>query len=190
MKGFFRKKQLMMVALVVALGAAVYLNYYLTKEPLLSTGGDGISAPVEEDRGNLGDASFVGGPVSSGPTETPPAQSGGYFETARQNRTAAREEALGIIRDVLDNAQASAADKAAATQKATAIADCVLQESQIENLVVAKGFGDCVAFIEDGRCSVVVQGENLQQKETLQILEIVVSQSQVQPANVQIVAAA
>ncbi len=191
MKAFFRKKQLMMVALVVALGAAVYLNYYLTAEPSLSAGTEDSSAVEEE---NLGDATFVDGPVSSESAadkeeEKPSDTDSNYFDTARKNRSAAREEALGILQEVLDNAQAAAEDKAAATAKAAAIADNVLQESHIESLVVAKGFGDCVVFIEESHCSVVVQGENLQQQETLQILEIVVSQSKVEPQNVQIMAA-
>ena len=193
MKAFFRKKQLMMVALVVALGAAVYLNYYMTAEPSLSTGAEDSSSVEEE--GKLGDATFVDGPVSSDTAADqgegkPSGTQGNYFDTARKNRSAAREEALGILQDVLDNAQASAQDKATATAKASAIADNVLQECHIESLVVAKGFGDCVVFIEDAHCSVVVKGENLQQQETLQILEIVVSQSKVEPKNVQIMAAA
>ena len=178
----------MMVALVVALGAAVYLNYYMTQEPSLSTGAEDSSSVDEE--GKLGDATFVDGPVSDAPADGEvSATPADYFDTARKNRTAAREEALGILQDVLDNAQASAEDKAAATAKASAIADNVLQECHIESLVVAKGFGDCVVFIEGAHCSVVVQGENLQQQETLQILEIVVSQSTVEPKNVQIMAA-
>ena len=161
---FLKKKQWMTVALVAALGVAVYLNYYLTQEPLLSTGGD-TSEGREED--NLGDATFVGAGVSkpegeqSGPegnkTEKPD-----YFDTARANRTAAREEALSILQEVLDNAGASAEDKAAATAKAAEIAENVLQESRIESLITAKGFADSVVYLEDGACSVVVEAEELQ----------------------------
>ena len=53
----------------------------------------------------------------------------------------------------------------------------------------AKGFGDSVVFIDGDRCSVVVQAEELQQQESLQILEIVVSQAGVAPEKVQIVTA-
>ena len=197
MKKFFQKKQLMMVALVVALGVAVYLNYYLTKEPTLSAGGQAkppVSSQEPEEDDRLGEATFVDAPVSGeGDKNTdkqPDKGTAAYFDTARKNRTTAREEALGIIRDVLDNAQASAEDKTKATAQATAIADNVLQESHIESLIVAKGFADCVVFIDGENCSVVVQGKDLQQQETLQIMEIVVSQSDVAAKNVQIMAAA
>ncbi|MBQ8683953.1 MAG: SpoIIIAH-like family protein [Clostridia bacterium] len=193
MKAFLKKKQLMTVALVAALGVAVYLNYYLSSEPGLSAGTD-VSAPENSD--TLGEATFVGAPVSKPEnSDTGKGESSSekkeptYFDEARANRTAAREEALSILQEVLDNAQASAEDKAAATEKATAIAENVLQESNIESLITAKGFPDSVVYISGDSCSVVVQTEALQQQESLQILEIVVSQADVSAGKVQIVAA-
>ena len=183
MKTFLKKKQLMVMALVVALGLAVYLNVYLVDSPALTAGTDVEEEQPEKDDTNLGDATFVGTEVSD------PEESYSYFDEARQKRTAAREEALSIIQEVLDSAQASAVDKAQATQRATAIAENVLQESNIENLIAAKGFIDSVVYIDGERCSVVVQAEELQPQESLQILEIVVSQSAVAADKVQILAA-
>ena len=193
MKQFFKKKQLMMVALVAALGLAVYLNYYLLEDPALSAGTDPENSSVSEEGDHLGDATFVGVGVSD-PDESQPEESTpteptlSYFDQARENRTAAREQALGIIREVLDSAQTSAEDKAAATQRATAIAENVLQESHIEGLIAAQGFADSVVYSDGERCSVVVQADTLRQQESLQILEIVVSQSAVTADKVQIVA--
>jgi len=181
MKAFLKKKQLMVVALVGALGLAVYLNFYLMDDPALSAGTEAGEEQREES--HLGDATFVGTQV------TDPPETLSYFDEARQKRTAAREEALSILQEVLDSAQASAQDKAQATEKATAIAENVLQESNIENLIAAKGFADSVVYIDGERCSVVVQAESLQQQESLQILQIVVSQSAVEADKVQIVPA-
>ena len=180
MKKFLKKKQWMLVALVAALGLAVYLNFYLVDTPGLAAGTNNENSREES---NLGDATFVGTGVSE------PSEEASYFDEARVKRTAAREEALSIIQEVLDSAQASADDKAQATQRATAIAENVLQESNIENLLLAKGFADSVVYIDGNRCSVVVQADNLQQQESLQILQIVVSQSAVEANQVQIVAA-
>ena len=179
MKKFVKKRQLMLVALVAALGLAVYLNFYLVETPSLSAG---TGASENRDDSHLGDATFVGTGVSD------PNEALTYFDEARANRTAAREEALSILQEVLDSAGASAEDKAQATQKATAIAENVLQESNIENLILAKGFADSVVCIDGDRCSVVVQAEALQQQESLQILQIVVSQSSVEADRVQITA--
>jgi len=193
MKHFLKKKQWMTLGLVAALGLAVYLNYYMTTDPALSAGTEPESSTPTEEGEHLGDATFVGTGVSDpkeeSNTPTPP-ESLSYFDQARENRTAAREEALGILQEVLDNAQASAEDKRTATQKATAIAENVLQESKIENLIMAKGFADSVVHIDGDSCSVVVQAEALQQQESLQIMEIVVSQSAVTADKVQILSSA
>ncbi len=192
MKHVFGRKQWVTLALVGALGLAVYLNYYLTTDPALSAGTD-VSAPGEEgEEEHLGDATFVGTGVSdpeSESTETPPEDTRNYFDKARDNRAAAREEALGILQEVLDNAQATAEDKKTATGQAAAIAENVLQESKIENLILAKGFADSVVHIDGDCCSVVVQSVDLQQQESLQIMEIVVSQSDVAADKVQILSA-
>lgn len=181
MKRFLKKKQWMMVALVGALGLAVYLNFFLASTPSsLQTEDD---AAANRSDSSLGDATFVGAGVSD------PKEDASYFTEARAVRTAAREEALAIIQEVLDSAGASAEDKAEATQKATAIAENVLQESNIENLLLAKGFADSVVYIDGERCSVVVQAQELQQQESLQILQIVVSQSAVSADQVQIMTA-
>lgn len=190
MKHSFGKKQWVTLALVGALGLAVYLNYYLTTDPALSAGTD-LSAPTdEEEETHLGDATFVGAGVSDpdeGEETAPlPEDTRNYFEKARDNRLAAREEALSILQEVLDNAGASAEDKKAATGQAAVIAENVLQESKIENLILAKGFADSVVHIDGDTCSVVVQSVDLQQQESLQIMEIVVSQSDVAADKVQI----
>lgn len=190
MKHVFGKRKWATLALVGALGLAVYLNYYLTTDPALSAGTD-VSAPTEEEgeEPHLGDATFVGAGVSDPETATPQEDTRNYFDKARDNRTAAREEALSILQEVLDNAQASAEDKKTATGQAAAIAENVLQESKIENLILAKGFADSVVHIDGDSCSVVVQSVDLQQQESLQIMEIVVSQSDVAADKVQILAA-
>ncbi len=183
MKQYFKKKQWMTLSLVAAMGVAVYLNYAMAGDASVAVNGGQSEEPHQSEGENLGDATFVGTDVSE------PPQPLGYFDQARENRTIAREEALGLIQDVLDNAQTPAEEKETATQKATAIAETILQESNIESLLMAKGFADSVVYIDGDRCSVVVQAEALQQQESLQIMEIVVSQSSVRPEQVQIMAA-
>lgn len=183
MKQQLKKRQWMTLALVAAMGVAVYLNYAMAGDPAMAVNGEEQEYSQQPDGESLGDATFVGTEVSDPPEPL------GYFEQARENRAIAREEALSIIQDVLDNAQTPAEEKQNATQKATAIAENVLQESNIESLLMAKGFEDSVVYIDGDRCSVVVQAEALQQEESLQIMEIVVSQSSVSPEQVQIMAA-
>ncbi len=206
MKKLFEKKQWMMLSLVAALGVAVYLNYYFTSEPLLQAGtsGEPESSVSEGTQSRpLGSASFVQEGASSAadgeakPVQGSVSQAGenaavakkGYFDRARETRTQAREEAVRTLEDTLGGAGASAKEKATAAEQATAIAENILQESNIENLVMAKGFSDCVAFIENGACSVVVSAGELKAAECLQVLEIVMAQTGLAAKNIQITAA-
>lgn len=188
MKKGFGKRQWLTLALVVALGAAVYLNYYFTQDiPLTQADKETVNDTVNgTNNGTLGDALFVGGTVEQ--EKLPSEQTAeDYFKDARTARTAAREEAVKLLDEVFDSATATAEERAAATAKATAIADHILQESNIENLIIAKGFTDCVAFIHDDGCRVVVDATSLQPAESVQIMEIVLSQSDIVADNVQIV---
>lgn len=175
MKNWFGKKQIVLGALVLALGAAVYLNYSLAGDGIaVQTGTDKTTTTTSGTADHLGDSQFVGNTT------------GDYFAIARKSRSKAREEALDILEDVLLDKSTDDETLAASMAQVTAIAQAVAQEDKIENLVKAKGFLDCIAYIEGENCSVVVKGEALSDEETVQILEIVTSQSTVSAKNVTI----
>ncbi len=187
MKKLFEKKQWLMLTMVAVLGVAVYLNYYFTQEPGLSAGsptvGEEVSMPEKE---HLGDASFVGAtPEGQMPAE--PATEG-YFDNARAARKTAREESVRLINETLAAPGATAEQQSAAEKQTAAIAEHILQESNVESLILAKGFTDCVVFLEEDTCQVVVDAPGLTAGQTVQILEIVLSQTAVEAKNVQITA--
>lgn len=177
MKKWFGKKYVVLAALVLALGAAVYLNYSLAGDGVsVKTGGStepstsGTTAAGE----NLGDSRLVNTTTTD------------YFATARSNREKARKESLSILQEVLEDKSKAKEVLAQSAQKATAIALAVTQEDKIESLVKAKGFADCVAYLEDDHCNVVVKSKELTESQTVQILEIVTAQSKVEAKNVSI----
>ena len=61
-------------------------------------------------------------------------------------------------------------------------------ESNIETLVMAKGFSDCVAVINGDMATIVVKtdGDGLLASEISQINEIVYEQAQILPVNIKI----
>ena len=60
-----------------------------------------------------------------------------------------------------------------------ALVDVALREAQIESLVIAKGYSDCVAYIADDAISVAVAAPEggLQQADVAVIADIVITQS-------------
>ncbi len=187
MKKFTFKKQALVLTLVAALGIAVYLNYYFSDRGL-TTGGNNTSG------GNLGEAIFVkdetdttkenegeGDAVSVGAQVS-------YFEQARKNRETARDEAVDIIKDIAADLKTDSTVAEKVLTQTTALADAVTREAKIEGLIKAKGFSDCVVYIAEESCSVVVKAETLTGAQTLQITEIVTAQSKIPAQKINIMA--
>lgn len=187
MKRFFGKKQVLVATLAVALGLAVYLNYYLAQNELKSDTATGGNNTTTTTGGHLGDSQYV-----SGTTTVPVEQTGSttvqtpYFKQARESREAARAESLQMLQELVNDVKSSQAVIDDATEKILAAAEAGERESAIESLVKAKGFADCVAYIEGDRCNVVVLSEGLTGAQTLQITEIITAQSSIKPENIKI----
>lgn len=185
MSKFIKKKQIVLAVLVVALGAAVYLNYYFS---LQSPGVEGTSSSDTSSK-NLGDAQYVNNPSAVTPSDDTTSQEDptGYFAQARLNRENARQEALDVVVELMNSAKISDETEQQALAKTVEIAQAIEQESKIESLIKAKGFADCVVFIEDDKCSVVVAVEEMTAAQALQITEAVTAQSNIVAQNINIV---
>ena len=182
MNHIFGKKQVLLATLIVALGLAVYLNYYFsTQNPdVLNTN----TSTTSKD--NLGDAQYVNGSAVSEPPESDAADPDDYFAQARLNRENARTDALDVIKDMMNDVKATDEIKKQAAEKAAAVAAAIEQESKIESLIKAKGFADCVVYIEGENCNVVVKSDGLKPQESVQITEIVTTQSNIVAQNISI----
>ena len=184
MTRIFGKKQVLLATLIVALGVAVYRNYYFSSQQPPTTDVNGRPTSSTSSR-NMGDAQFVGNSsVVSSPESTVDAND--YFVQARLSRESAREEALDIVKDMMNDVKATDEVKKQAAEKAAAIAQAVEQESKIESLIKSKGFADCVVYIEGENCSIVVRSEGLKPQESVQITEIVTTQSNIVAQNINI----
>lgn len=180
MKKFLGKKTVLLGTLVLALGAAIYLNYFLADGPINIVDSNNTQTEEPNDDKTLGEAINV-----NGETDTPTAAD--YFKQARESREAAREEAVQTVKDLLNDVKTTDEQKQTATAEAIAIAKAIEQESNIESLIKAKGFTDCVVYIADDSCSVVVQGDSLTVQDTAKISQVVTSQAAVLAQNINIV---
>ena len=63
----------------------------------------------------------------------------------------------------------------------------IQNEANIETLVKAKGFEECVAVISEDSVSVIVSAESLQASDTAKILSIVYETTGISPSKVSII---
>ena len=160
--------------------AAVYLNWK-------------YAGNVAETEGKvLGESVLVSDEVTDGADEAAIYEGeGDYFASARLTRQQARDSALALLQEAAaeENADQSVLDEAVSAMKV--LAANTLAEAQIENLVTAKGYRDCVVFMSDESVSVVVstQGEGLTDTDVARITDIVVTETDCRPDGIKIMEA-
>ena len=152
--------------------------------------------PVEEADKILGEAELVSGQetveeITPAADETTVYGGADYFASARLTRQQARDNALALLREATEQEGADEAALTEASQEIQVLASYTLKESQIENLVTAKGYVDCVAFMGDTSVSVVVSTESgeLTAEDVVRITDIAVTETGLKPGAIRIMAA-
>ena len=99
-----------------------------------------------------------------------------YFAAVRLSRQEARDSAIGLLQEAM--AYDTASDSASA-QELEELVQVALSEAQIESLVIAKGYADCVAYMSGEGISVAVAApeQGLQQTDIALITDIIMNQS-------------
>lgn len=170
------RKQLVLASLVLALGAAVYLNWQFAGTNKLPVGDSSSSTSSQLGAAQLVNNAYVetvnddmqGSEQANTKTDS--------FAQARLDRQASRDEALELLDKVLEDVDADAEVKKAAVEEASAMAQSILKETNVEGVLKAKGYEECVAYIAPEKCSVLVSGD-LQDSDMLIIQEAVMEQT-------------
>ena len=175
-KSFFSRKAVknaVIFSAVVMIGLAVYLNYRWFYDPVSSMGyGD------NNMENNVSGDATVGGEATGEEN---------YFTSTVLNRQEARDEAIDVLKLITENDEASEEARADAAERISQIAVDIQNEANIETLVKAKGFEECVAVISEGAVSVIVSAESLSASDTAKILSIVYETTGIAPSKVSII---
>ena len=146
------KRNAVVAAVVLFVCGAVYLNWSYQKgqsEEAGKTLGEAELVSMQSADPLLQASPAPSADPSASPAPTATDKSSGYFDTARLNRQQARDSALSILQQAAADTNATETMKAETGQAIQTLADYTVSEAQIENLVTAKGYADCVAFISD-----------------------------------------
>jgi len=172
-RGFFKKvgtRGIVTACSLLVIGAAVILNFLLfgNSQPTVGEGdllGTGLTDSGEED-GFVEDA---------------------YFASAQLSRKQARDQALAVLKTVVDSESADAVVREQAGSDISRIASEMQMEADIETLIKSKGFEECVAVIGEGSASIIVRADGLLPNELSQIKEIVYEQAGIDPVGIKII---
>ena len=169
------KRNAVVLAIVLFVGVAVYLNWsYNNQLTGDGSGTDGSDGKV------LGQTTLVNGVDEEQDGETAEGQTeeetgSGYFASARLNRQQARDSALELLQEAAADEKADQKVVDEANASIQTMADDTLSEAQVENLDTAKGYGDCVCFIGEDGVNLVVSStdQGLSETDIAKIVEIV-----------------
>ena len=183
------KRNAVVAAIALFVCAAVYLNWNYeqeaeagktlgqstlvgneTTDPLIT--GDSSAQTSGEGEGQVTAEAGQGDEAQLAGAGT---QNSDYFATARLNRQQARDSALSLLQDAAAREDADETVKTQVNDTIQTMADYTVTEAQIENLVVAKGFADCVAFIGEDSLSLAVAAPSggLTEMDTAIIVDVV-----------------
>lgn len=147
-----KKIRFLILGLSVVLCIAVFVNW------------DRISAGIsnrETDKA-IGSETYVSGES--------------YFESARYSRDRVRNETVSALKEMAADEKADAETRKTAENDIAFYAKAAETESSIENLVKAKGFSECVAFVGKDNVSVVVENK-LTAEDAAKITDIAIGQT-------------
>lgn len=171
------KRNAVVATVLLFVCAAVYLNWRYAGD-VADQAQDEVYGQEEGDTTRvLGDAALVGGEIVDA-SETPVSVSS-YFDTARLSRQQSRDNALSLLREASEQENVDQSTLDEANRAIQTLAGYTMLETQIENLVIAKGYADCVVFMSDNSISIVVSAaeDGLQTEDVAKITDIVLSET-------------
>ncbi len=172
------KKNLTAAAVLLVVCVGIYMNWMYSNDKNVANLDDTLDADKVMSDDNLmlevdGVLDAVEDTISD------------YFAAVRLSRQQARDSAL----EELQEAMAYDDPNGTSAAKLEEIVNLALCEAQIESLIIAKGYTDCVAYISDGGISVAVATpENgMQQSDVAVIADIVMTQTEFDYADIRVV---
>ena len=166
------KKNLVAAAVLVTVCTGIYVNWLYTEQ----TTAKNLTDTLDFEK-VMSDDTLVLSSDDAALTEAQQNTATDYFAAVRLSRQQARDSAVNLLQDVSVNSDQTKAEESAAELED--IVQTALTEAQIESLVIAKGYTDCVAYMSNEGVSVAVAAPEggLKQEDVAVIADIVMTQS-------------
>lgn len=163
------KKNLIAGAVLVTVCAGIYLNWLYSEDQAVAD----LTETLDDSKVLSSDMLVMSDAVQTENTSTV----SDYFAAVRLSRQEARDSAVSLLQEAMAYEDKESAQSSAQLDEIVEIALC---EAQIESLVIAKGYADCVAYISDGGISVAVATPEggLQNEDVSVIADVVMSQAE------------
>ena len=178
------KKNMVAAAVLVVVCCGIYVNWLYSEDAATGELTDVIDVEkvMSEDLLVLSEDAAA---IAAG--EYPDTTATDYFAAVRLSRQEARDSAINLIQEAMAYSDSSKA--AESSVELEDIIQTALSEAQIESLIIAKGYTDCVAYMTNEGISVAVAAPEggLQEADVAVIADIVLSQSDYRLSDIRVV---
>lgn len=176
------KKNMIAAAVLVTVCGGIYVNWLYSGGERTQNLTDTLDAEkvMSDELLVLGDSLLeVGGNDMTTTSD--------YFAAVRLSRQQARDSAVALLQEAMAYGEENEADTSSAQLEQ--IVQTALCEAQIESLVIAKGYADCVAYMSDDGISVAVASPEggLVETDVALIADIVMTQSDLKMTDIHVV---
>ena len=177
------KRNIVMCAVLLFVCASVYLNWSYNNR-----WGDADEAMVEAEDAAMADAEVSYSEAMAAEEAESEAVSS-YFASARLTRQQSRDEALSLLESAAASESASQETIDSAMESIAAMATWSMQEAQIENLLLAKDFAECVVYMSGEGITVAVPApeEGLAEASVARITDTITSETEFQTSQIKII---
>lgn len=182
LRGKVGRKTVAALCALLLVGCAVVLNVLLFSTDKT----DDDKRQMAVDLSGIG-ADELSGELKDADADVSLSDTDDYFATVSLGRQQARDEAMEVLLQLTESADALPEAKASAMEDLNRIALDIEKEGQIEAMVTSRGFERCIAVVNGDSASVVVCTDALTPGETAQISEIVYEAAGIVPANLKII---
>ena len=169
-----KKRQLLLATLILALGAAVFVNWYYTKPDVAANSGTvNATDTVAQEGANLGDARYViSGDAKFEEDTATQAAATEYFASAKLRRKTAHDEAAEALNDIIKDPSSPAAAVSDAGEVLEELSKAITLESDIESLISAKVGCENLVILNGGNAEIIVENGALDDVSVVKIKEI------------------
>lgn len=172
------KKHITLAVMVLALGAAVWVN-------MRYGNADNIAKSTSSKY--LGEAEYVDSKTDESAVETSAKPDNDYFENLKTEREETRKSEIEILDETIKDNSLDDNSKQQAVSKKAELVTRIENEQNIETLLAAKGFKNSIAVMGDGDINIIVKKDSLSDSETLQIQDAAGTYTGLSLSNVKIV---
>ena len=180
------KKNMVAAAVLVPVCAGIYVNWLYTEENTAASLTDTLDAEKVMSDDSLVLSEDMAAIASGEDVQT---TSTDYFAAVRLSRQQARDSAVNLLQEAMAYSGEEGSKDVESAMELEDIVQTALSEAQIESLIIAKGYADCVAYMSGEGISVAVSSPEggQQQADVAVIADIVMTQSDYSLDNIRVV---